>query len=51
MVNLICEVAGAGASCDHQKSKLRKVAVAGDFWVAELRVRQVKIGHKSCFEE
>ena len=34
-------------SCDHQKSKLG--AVADGFWVAELRVRQVKIGSKSCF--
>ena len=39
----------AVASCDHQKSKLREVAVANDFWVAELRMRQVKIGRKSCF--
>ena len=40
------KVAGAVASCDHQKSKLR--AVADGFWVAELRVRKVKIGSKSC---
>jgi hypothetical protein len=39
----------AVASCDHQKSKLRAVAVADGFWVAELQVRQVKIGSKSCF--
>ena len=32
-----------------KKSKLRAVAVSDGFWVAELRVRQVKIGHKSCF--
>ena len=37
------------ASCDHQKSKLRAVAGAEGFWVAELRVRQLKIGSKSCF--
>ena len=37
------------ASCDHQKSKLRTVAGAEGFWVAELRVRQLKIGSKSCF--
>ena len=37
------------ASCDHQKSKLRAVAGADGFWVAELRVRQLKIGSKSCF--
>ena len=36
------------ASCDHQKSKLRAVAGAEGFWVAELRVRQLKIGSKSC---
>ena len=41
------KVAVALASCDHQKSKLR--AVAEGFWVAELRVRQLKIGRKSCF--
>ena len=29
------------------KTKLR--AVSGAFWVAELQVRQVKIGRKSCF--
>ena len=53
MVNLICEpylkVAGAGASCDHQKSKLLGVLVEDSFWVVELRVWQVKIGRKSCF--
>ena len=43
------KVAGALASCDHQKSKLRAVAGAEGFWVAELRVRQLKIGSKSCF--
>ena len=47
----IYKVAVAVASCDHQKSKLRAVAVAEGFWVAELQVRQVKIGHKSCFEK
>ena len=36
-------------SCDHQNSKLRAVAGAEGFWVAELRVRQRKIGSKSCF--
>ena len=32
-------------------SMYNKVVVAGAkvFWVEELRVRQVKIGHKSCF--
>ena len=44
------KVAGAVAICDHQKSKLRAVAGAEDFWVAELRVRQVKIGRKSCLD-
>ena len=39
----------AVASCDHQKSKLRAVAGAEGFWVVELRVRQLKIGSKSCF--
>ena len=43
------KVAVAVASCDHQKSKLRAVAVAEGFWVAELRVRQVKIGRNSSF--
>ena len=43
------KVAGALASCDHQKSKLRAVAGAELCWVAELRVRQLKIGSKSCF--
>ena len=38
------------ASCNHQKSKLRTVAGAKGFWVAELRVRQLKIGSKSCFD-
>jgi hypothetical protein len=42
-------VALALASCDHQKSKLRAVAGAEGVWVAELRVRQLKIGRKSCF--
>ena len=37
--------------CDHQKSKLRVVAGAEGFWVAELRVRQLKIGSKSCFDK
>ena len=37
------------ASCDHQKSKLCAVAGAEGFWSAELRVRQLKIGSKSCF--
>ena len=37
----------AAARCDHQKSKLR--AVAGSFWFAEVRGRQVKIGSKSGF--
>ena len=43
------KVAVALASCDHQKSKLRAVAGAERFWVAGLRVRQLKIGSKSCF--
>ena len=43
------KVAVTLASCDHQKSKLRTVAGAEGFWVAELRVRQLKIGSKSCF--
>ena len=43
------KVAGALASCDHQKSKLRTVAGAEGFWVAVLRVRQLKISSKSCF--
>ena len=43
------KVAVALASWDHQKSKLRAVAGAEGFWVAELRVRQLKIGSKSCF--
>ena len=37
------------ASCDHQKYKLRAVAGVEGFWVAELRVRQLKLGRKSCF--
>ena len=37
------------ASCNHQKSKLRMVEGEDGFWVAELRVQQVKIGRKSCF--
>ena len=43
------KVAGAGANCDHQNRKLRAVAGAEGFRVAELRVRQLKIGCKSCF--
>ena len=43
------KVTGALASCNHQKSKLRAVAGAELCWVAELRVRQLKIGSKSCF--
>ena len=39
------------ASCDHQKSKLQAVAGAEGFCVAELWVRQLKIGGKSCFEK
>ena len=31
------------------KSKLRVVGIVDSFWVAELQVRQVKIGSKSCF--
>ena len=38
------------ASCDCQKCKLCAVAGAEGLWVAELRVRQLKIGRKSCFE-
>ena len=41
------KVAGALASCDHQKSKL--LAGAEGFSVAELQVRQLKIGRNSCF--
>ena len=37
------------ASCNHQNSKLCAVAGAEGFWVAELRVRQLKIGRKSCY--
>ena len=44
------KVAIALGSCDHQKSKLHAVAGAEGFWVAELRVRQLKIGSKSCFD-
>ena len=44
------KVAGAGANCDHQNSKLRPVAGAEGFRFAELRVRQLKIGRKSCFD-
>ena len=36
-------------SCDHQQCKLQVVAGAERFRVAELRVRQLKIGCKSCF--
>ena len=51
MVNLSGEpyLKSCGCGCDHQKSKLRTVVGAEDFGVAELRVRQVKIGRKSCF--
>jgi hypothetical protein len=49
-VLLYNKIAVAVASCDHQKSKLRIVAVSDSFWVAELRVRQFKIGSKSCFD-
>ena len=45
------KVAGAGANCDPQNSKLRTVAGAEGFWVAELRVQQLKIGSKSCFAD
>ena len=45
------KVAGAGANCDHQNSKLRAVAGAEGFRVAELRVRQLKIGRKSCLDK
>ena len=37
------------ASCDHQKCKLRAIVSVEGFWVVELRVRQLKIGRKSCF--
>ena len=40
----------AVASCHHQKSKLQAVEGAEVFWVAELRVQQLKIVSKSCFE-
>ena len=43
------KVGVALASRDHQKSKLRAVAGAEGFWVAELQVLQLKIGNKSCF--
>ena len=43
------KVAGASANCDHQNRKLRAVAGGEGFRVAELRVRQLKIGSKSCF--
>ena len=42
------KVAGAGANCDYQNRKLRAVAGAEGFRIAELRVRQLKIGRKSC---
>ena len=50
-VNLYNKVAVAGASCNHLKCKLctRTVVAAEIFLVAELRVRQIKIGGKSCF--
>ena len=41
--------ADAVANCEHHKWKLRQLAVAEGFLVAELRVWQVKIGRKSCF--
>ena len=44
------KVAVALAICEHQKSKLRSDAGVEGFWVAELRVRQLKIGSKSCFD-
>ena len=37
------------ANCDHEKCKLHAVVGAEGFWFAELRVRQLKIGCKSCF--
>ena len=37
-------------SCDHQQCKLQVVAGAERFRVAKLRVRQLKIGRKSCFD-
>ena len=40
------KVAVALASCDHQKSKLHALAGSEGFWVAELRVWQLKIGRK-----
>ena len=43
------KVAVAGASCNHIKCKLCTVGAAEGFLVAELRVRQIKIGPKSCF--
>ena len=47
--SVFSKIALAGASCDHQKSKLLAVAGAVGFWVTKLQVRQVKIGHKSYF--
>ena len=47
MLHEFNKLAIALASCDHQKSKLRAVAGAEGFWVAELRVPQLKIGSKS----
>ena len=38
----------AVARCDHQKSKLRAVAVADGFWVKKLRVWQVMLWSKVC---
>ena len=43
------KIAVAVANCDHQNSKLRRVAGAEGFWVSGLRVQQLKIGRKSCF--
>ena len=40
---------GSKLQCVHHNIKLRAVAGAEEFWVAELRVRQLKIGSKSCF--
>ena len=46
------KVAVAVASCDHQKSKLRAVVSSEGFWVAKLRVRQLKIKTdvKNCIQ-
>ena len=44
------KVAVALAICDHQKSMLGRVAGLEGFWVAELQVRKLKIGNKSCFD-